>query len=135
MALSFQDVDDTKKMQYPSLLYHARRFREILLTIQGKDLGEAAPPEESGDEEAVLPPPALDNLNIIAEEFSAPALCVPSKRTRITQQFLKDDVLLHLKCNLWCRGSMWESSLTRSMRPSAWASATGSSCCSTYSRE
>lgn len=52
---------------------------------------EVAHAEESGDEEA-LPVPALDNLNMLAEEFSAQSLCFPTKRARVIQLCLKDDV-------------------------------------------
>ncbi len=47
--------------------------------------------EESVDEDP-LPHPALDNLSNIGEEFSAASLCYPSKRVRLTQHCLKDNV-------------------------------------------
>ena len=88
IALSFQDVEDTKKMLFVLIV---TSHREILLTIQGKDTVEVIENEESIDEEP-LPPPALDNLSNIGEEFSAASLCFPSKRIRLTQYCLKDSV-------------------------------------------
>ena len=96
MALSFQDVEDTKKMLFVSFFVSffppaLSPYREILLTIQGRDPVEAMENEESVEEEP-LPPPALDNLANIGEEFSATSLCFPSKRARLTQHCLKDSV-------------------------------------------
>jgi hypothetical protein len=70
--------------------------REILLTIQGRDPVEAMENEESVEEDP-LPPPALDNLANIGEEFSATSLCFPSKRVRLTQHCLKDGVCFYTR--------------------------------------
>lgn len=43
-------------------------------------------------EEDFLPAPALDNLSNISEEFSPASLLLPSKRMKLTQCCVKDNV-------------------------------------------
>lgn len=87
LALSFQCIDDTMKMLYLNLL----PFREIILNIQGKDPLECIEENESIEEEE-LPPPGLNNLSCIGEEFSSMSLCFPRKRMKLTHHCLKDGV-------------------------------------------
>lgn len=67
--------------------------REMLLTIQGKDILECEEDNDSVDEE-VLPPPGLNNLSNIGEEFSTTSLYFPRKRMKLTEYCLKDNVNL-----------------------------------------
>lgn len=61
--------------------------------MQGKDILECEENEDSLDED-VLPPPGLNNLSNIGEEFSTTSLYLPRKRMKLTEYCLKDNVIL-----------------------------------------
>lgn len=67
------------------------------MTIQGKEILECEE-EDSADEE-VLPPPGLNNLSNIGEEFSTTSLYFPKKKMRLTDYCLKDNVRLVRQCS------------------------------------
>jgi hypothetical protein len=60
--------------------------REILFTIQGKDLENN---EESIEEELVSP--SLENLNIIGEEFAS-SMFSQEKKAKLADKCFKEDV-------------------------------------------
>ena len=62
----------------------------MIYAIQGKDPLEY--PDNEGNMEDLLPPPGLNNLSNIGEEFSTTSLYFPMKRIRLTEYCLQDNV-------------------------------------------